>query len=93
MRPFRETQKLLRARLKGSVVSYINPMESVGEDDQYWDDGSRHSRAHLRGCSDAPELSRVAKNAIHKTLRAKRLLVSAITAWKLLCWLKSNVLC
>lgn len=34
--------------------------------------------------SDAPELSRGAKNAIHKTLRAnERLLVSAITAWEI----------
>ena len=33
VRPFRETQEDARARLKGSVVSYINPMESVGEDD------------------------------------------------------------
>jgi PIN domain nuclease of toxin-antitoxin system len=34
--------------------------------------------------SDAPQLSRVAKNAIRKTLRAnERLLVSAITAWEI----------
>ena len=33
VRPFREAQEDARARLKGSVVSYINPMESVGADD------------------------------------------------------------
>ena len=33
VRPFREAQEDARARLKGSVISYINPMESVGADD------------------------------------------------------------
>ena len=44
--------------------------------------------------SDAPELSRVAKNAIHKTLRAnQRLLVSAITAWEIALLVKKTTSC